>query len=96
MYVRVCIFMPLSIYFLQGTSHYGKENRYVDNSVPSYKKSYTVDPPRGNFSMYDTTPDTSQLQIRDDVSETDSERRMVKRKVLRYYKIYTCIIISVL
>jgi hypothetical protein len=45
--------------------------------------------------MYDTTPDTSQLQIRDDVSETDSERRMVKRKVLRYYKIYTCIIISV-
>lgn len=70
----------------RGTSHYGKENRYVDNSVPSYKKSYTVDPPRGNFSMYDTTPDTSQLQIRDDVSETDSERRMVKRKVLRKRK----------
>jgi len=41
--------------------------------------------PDAHYNMYDTTDtDLSQFSLRDDVSETDSERRMVKRKVLRY------------
>lgn len=60
----------------------GKENRYEDRYT--FKKP--VDPPRGNFAMYDSTTDTSHLQIRDDVSDTDSERKLVKRKVLRFNK----------
>lgn len=66
----------------KGTVVIGKENKYDDRYT--FKKP--VDPPRGAFAMYDSTTDTSHLQIRDDVSETDSERRMVKRKVLRKKK----------
>lgn len=66
-------------FLLQGTSNIGKENRYAD----SHRKPYVTDPARGNFCLYDSTTDTSQIQIRDDISETDSERRLVKRKVLR-------------
>ncbi|XP_052767351.1 centriolar and ciliogenesis-associated protein HYLS1-like [Mya arenaria] len=39
--------------------------------------------PDAKFSMYEPEADLSQYSLRDDVSETDSERRMVKRKVLR-------------
>lgn len=66
----------------RGASNIGKENRYADG----HRKPYVTDPARGNFCLYDSTTDTSQLHIRDDVSETDSERRLVKRKVLRKKK----------
>ena len=45
----------------------------------------TVPPPGyigGHVSMYNES-DQSHLQPRDDVSESDTERRLVKRKVLR-------------
>ncbi|XP_060079273.1 centriolar and ciliogenesis-associated protein HYLS1-like [Ylistrum balloti] len=63
----------------------GKENRYDIGIDPILRKPLGPAPKQigGNFSMYDSTTDTSQHQHRDDVSDTDTERRMVKRKVLR-------------
>lgn len=63
----------------------GKESRYDVGADPIMKKPLGPAPTKqigGNFSMYDSTTDTSHLH-RDDVSDTDTERRMVKRKVLR-------------
>ena len=64
---------------------YGKENReFVERSAdPSPEVHHIPRRPEGNFSLYDGEADQSQLSHRDDVSEADSERRMMKRKVLR-------------
>ena len=61
-----------------------KENKY-DYGGPVLKKPLPRRPEvcQDHYSMYSQRPlDTSDL--RDDVSETDSERRFVKRKILRF------------
>ncbi|XP_071080184.1 centriolar and ciliogenesis-associated protein HYLS1-like [Haliotis cracherodii] len=60
----------------------GKENNY--GVEPILKRPVTGNPTRGRndmFTMFDR--DAISPGLRDDVSETDSERRMVKRKTLR-------------
>lgn len=74
----------------------GKENRGLEPEVdpvrrgvsrePAYQDVRVPSQQNGHFSLYDSEANQSQLSHRDDVSETDSERRMVKRKVLRKEK----------
>ena len=76
-----------SLSILQYTAiRYGKENKELEHrGVPDIRREDPRVPPRqeSNFSLYDSEANQSQLSHRDDISETDSERRMVKRKVLR-------------
>lgn len=67
---------------------FGKENREYEPEADPVRREGSRVPPRqeGHFSLYESDVNHSQLSHRDDVSETDSERRMVKRKVLRKEK----------
>lgn len=65
----------------------GKENReYPARSVSPHEVHHIPRRPDAEYSLYANDTDQSQLSQRDDVSEADSERRMVKRKVLRKEK----------
>ncbi|XP_053402266.1 centriolar and ciliogenesis-associated protein HYSL1-like isoform X2 [Mercenaria mercenaria] len=65
----------------------GKENReYPVRSGSPQEVHHIPRRPDADFSLYENDADQSQLSQRDDVSEADSERRMMKRKVLRKEK----------
>lgn len=70
--------------FCKQYSHWrsGKENQeYPYRSDSPVEVHHIPRRPDANYQLYDA--DQSQLSHRDDVSEADSERRMMKRKVLR-------------
>lgn len=65
----------------------GKENREFPGRAQSPQEVHHIPRrPGAEYSLYENEADQSQLSHRDDVSETDSERRMMKRKVLRKEK----------
>lgn len=65
----------------------GKENREYRGRAPSPQEVHHIPRrPGAEYSLYENDVDQSQLSHRDDISETDSERKMMKRKVLRKEK----------
>lgn len=60
----------------------GKENM-VRSTSPT-EVHHIARKPDTHYSLYKDETDLSQLSIPDDVSEADSERKMMKRKILRY------------
>ncbi|KAH3858981.1 centriolar and ciliogenesis-associated protein HYLS1-like [Dreissena polymorpha] len=62
----------------------GKENM-VRSTSPT-EVHHIPRKPDSHFSLYKEETDLSQLSLPDDVSEADSERKMMKRKILRKEK----------